>query len=466
MSESRASKFSQCSSLINANTPIEAVAATGWVRTKRESKAFAFIELNDGSCLGNLQVVVEPNADGYEHLTQITTGTAITIAGELIESPGKGQRWELKATRLEIVGTCDDDFPLQKKRHSDEFLRGIAHLRARTNKYGAMARIRSRLSFAIHSFFQERGFHYVHTPIITGSDCEGAGEMFRVTALDPYSESTGGTGLNVEDDFFGKHAHLTVSGQLSVETYCLALSRVYTFGPTFRSENSNTSRHMAEFWMIEPEIAFADIYDNMQLAEDMVRNLVQFVREDCAEDLGLFAKFVDKTLETRLDQIQQSEFVRLSYADAIEILKAAGQHFEFKPEWGADLQSEHERFLTEAHFKGPVFVYDWPKEIKPFYMRQNDDGKTVGAMDLLVPHIGELIGGSAREERLDQLKTRIRELSFDERDYWWYLDTRRFGSVPHVGFGLGFERFLMFATGVSNIRDVIPFPRTPKNLDF
>ncbi len=463
MPESRFAQTVPCSRLINADAALAEVAATGWVRTKRESKDFSFIELNDGSCLANLQVVAESDADGYEQLADIATGTAIAVTGELVESPGKGQRWELKARRLEVVGACDDDFPLQKKRHSDEFLRGIAHLRARTNKYGAIARIRSRLSYAIHRFFQERGFHYVHTPIITGSDCEGAGEMFRVTALDPYAAPTG---LNVDDDFFGKEAHLTVSGQLSVETYCLALSRVYTFGPTFRSENSNTSRHMAEFWMIEPEIAFADIHDNMQLAEDMVRELVLFVREDCAEDLGLFAKFVDNTLEARLDQIQQSEFVRLPYADAIEILAQSGESFEFEPAWGADLQSEHERFLTEVHFKGPVFVYDWPKEIKAFYMRQNDDGKTVGAMDLLVPHIGELIGGSAREERLDQLKTRIGELGFDERDYWWYLDTRRFGSAPHVGFGLGFERFLMFATGVSNIRDVIPFPRTPKNLDF
>lgn len=466
MPESGFANALQCSRLINAGAPMVAVSATGWVQTKRVSKDFSFIELNDGSCLANLQVIAASDAEGYEHIADIATGTALAVAGALVESPGKGQRWELKAERIEIVGACDDDFPLQKKRHSDEFLRGIAHLRARTNKYGAMARIRSRLSYAVHRFFQERGFHYVHTPIITGSDCEGAGEMFRVTALDPYATSPGGSGLNAADDFFGKEAHLTVSGQLSVETYCLALSRVYTFGPTFRSENSNTSRHMAEFWMIEPEIAFADIHDNMQLAEDMVLELVKFVREDCADDLGLFAKFVDKTLEARLDQIQHSEFVRLPYTDAIEILESSGKAFEFKPEWGADLQSEHERFLTEEHFKGPVFVYDWPKAIKPFYMRQNDDGKTVGAMDLLVPHIGELIGGSAREERLEELQARIGELGFDEREYWWYLDTRRFGTAPHVGFGLGFERFLMFATGVSNIRDVIPFPRTPKNLDF
>ena len=455
-----------CTELIDAADPMPRARISGWVRTKRESKDFAFVELNDGSCLANLQIIVEPDTEGFAELERVATGTALAVEGELVESPGKGQRWELKARRMTIVGECSEDFPLQKKRHSDEFLRGIAHLRARTNKYGAMARIRSRLSFAIHQFFQDRGFHHVHTPIITGSDCEGAGEMFRVTALDPYRTSTAPASLKIEDDFFGKEAHLTVSGQLSVETYCLALTKVYTFGPTFRSENSNTSRHMAEFWMIEPEIAFADIFDDMQLAEDMVRELIRFVREDCRADLGLFSRFVDKTLEARLDQVLSSEFTRLSYADAIDILKASGKDFEFKPEWGADLQSEHERFLTEEHFKAPVFVYDWPKDIKAFYMRQNDDGETVAAMDLLVPHIGELVGGSAREERLGKLKSRIGELGFEERDYWWYLDTRRFGSAPHAGFGLGFERFLMFATGVSNIRDVIPFPRTPKNLDF
>jgi asparaginyl-tRNA synthetase len=364
-----------------------------------------------------------------------------------------------------VVGHCDDDYPLQKKRHTDEFLRSIAHLRARTNKYGAMARIRSRLSFAIHQFFQRRGFHYIHTPIVTGSDCEGAGEMFRVTTLDPY-RAAGTVAPSRDDDFFGKEAHLTVSGQLSVETYALALSKVYTFGPTFRAENSNTSRHMAEFWMIEPEIAFADIHDDMQLAEDMVRELIAFAREDCAEDLDLFARFVDTTLIARLDQVMTSEFARLSYSDAIDILQRSGRAFEYPPEWGRDLQSEHERYLTEEHCKGPVFVYDWPREIKAFYMRCNDDGRTVAAMDLLIPQVGELIGGSAREERLEQLRGRINELGFDEKDYWWYLDTRRFGSVPHAGFGLGFERFLMFLTGVTNIRDVIPFPRTPRHLEF
>lgn len=451
-----------CAELLAAEAARDDVTACGWVRTKREAKDFAFIEINDGSGLANLQAVVDASAEGYALLAGIATGTALAVHGELVASPGKGQRWELKVTRLDVIGHCDADYPLQKKRHSDEFLRSIAHLRARTNKYGALARIRSRLSFAIHEFFQGRGFHYIHTPIVTGSDCEGAGEMFRVTTLDPYA----GARATPDDDFFGKEAHLTVSGQLSVETYCLALSKVYTFGPTFRAENSNTSRHMAEFWMIEPEIAFADIFDDMQLAEDLVRHLVDFLRTDCAEDLGLFTRFVDKDLEARLAAIAGSDFVRLPYGEAIELLKAAGRRFEYPPEWGADLQTEHERYLTEEHFKGPVFVYDWPKEIKAFYMRLNDDGRTVAAMDLLVPHSGELVGGSAREERRDVLAARIAELGFDEADYWWYLDTRRFGSVPHAGFGLGFERFVMFATGVSNIRDVIPFPRTPRHLEF
>ena len=454
-----------CIELLVATSAHSDVSVAGWVRTKRASKEFAFIELNDGSCLANLQVIVDASTDGYDQLGMVGTGTAIAAHGELVESPGQGQRWELKADRLTVVGHCDDDYPLQKKRHSDEFLRSIAHLRVRTNKYSALARIRSRLSFAIHQFFQRRGFHYIHTPIITGSDCEGAGEMFRVTTLDPYRPA-GAPAQAVDDDFFGKEAHLTVSGQLSVETYCLALSKVYTFGPTFRAENSNTSRHMAEFWMIEPEIAFADIHDDMQLAEDMVRELVSFVREDCAADLDLFARFVDTSLLARLDQVLASEFVRLSYTDAIDILQKSARQFEFPPLWGQDLQSEHERFLTEEYCRGPVFVYDWPREIKAFYMRCNDDGRTVAAMDLLIPQVGELIGGSAREERLDTLRMRIGELGFDEQDYWWYLDTRRFGSVPHAGFGLGFERFLMFVTGITNIRDVIAFPRTPRHLEF
>lgn len=453
---------SDCAALLGAEGPCAEVLATGWVRTKRESKGFAFLEINDGSCLANLQVVIDDTAAGYSDLGTVGTGSAVAVRGALVESPGQGQRWEIKAVELTVIGHCDADYPLQKKRHSDEFLRSIAHLRARTNKYGALARVRSRLSFAMHTFFQERGFHYIHTPIITGSDCEGAGEMFRITALDPYA----GRKYTPDEDFFGKEAHLTVSGQLSVETYCLALSRVYTFGPTFRAENSNTSRHMAEFWMIEPEIAFADIHDDMQLAEDLVRHLVDALRRDCAEDLTLFARFVDQGLDERLTAIATGEFVRVTYTEAIELLRASGKPFEYTPAWGADLQTEHERWLTEEHFNGPVFVYDWPRDIKAFYMRQNDDGRTVAAMDLLVPHSGELVGGSAREERRDVLAARIRELGLHEADYWWYLDTRRFGSVPHAGFGLGFERFLMFATGVSNIRDVIPFPRTPRNLEF
>ena len=466
MPDARLTDRSACAALLAASAARSDVVAAGWVRTKRESKAFAFLELNDGSALGNLQVIADSACSGYEHLNTITTGAAVVVRGDLVASPGKGQRWELKARELTLIGACPDDFPLQKKRHSDEFLRSIAHLRPRTNKYGALARIRSRLSFAIHQFFQERGFHYVHTPIITGSDCEGAGEMFRVTTLDGPAPRRDDDTLDYTEDFFGKEAHLTVSGQLAVETYCLALDKVYTFGPTFRSENSNTSRHMAEFWMIEPEIAFADIHDDMQLAEDMVRALVTFLRTDCTDDLQLFARFVDKTLDARLDLVLDNEFVRIPYTEAIEILAGVGKAFEFEPAWGADLQSEHERFLTEEHFKKPVFVYDWPKDIKAFYMRLNDDDNTVGAMDLLVPHIGELIGGSAREERSDVLTRRIEDMGFSAAEYWWYLDTRRFGTAPHVGFGLGFERFLMFATGVSNIRDVIPFPRTPKNLEF
>ncbi len=442
------------------------VNVAGWVRTRRDAREFSFLEINDGSCLANLQVVVAEHCAGYEHIREASTGSAVEIVGVLIESPGKGQRVELQASALRIVGGCPEDYPLQKKRHSDEFLREIGHLRSRTNKYGALFRIRSRLSFAVHEFFQRRGFHYIHTPIITGADCEGAGEMFRVTTL---SGTEGGRQFGADDfsgDFFGKPAHLTVSGQLAVETFCLALSKVYTFGPTFRSENSNTSRHASEFWMIEPEIAFADLEDDMLLAESFVRHLLEFLQTDCREDLALFTQFVDPELADRLRNVLEAEFARVSYTEAIEILASSRHTFEFEPIWGRDLQSEHERYLTEQHFKGPVFVYDWPKEIKAFYMRQNADGKTVAAMDLLVPKIGELIGGSQREERHDYLLERINALGFKAADYWWYLDTRRFGSAPHAGFGLGFERLLMFATGISNIRDVIPFPRSPRNLEF
>lgn len=457
---------SSITELLHAQSPRSAVRVAGWVRTRRDAKAFSFLEINDGSCLASLQVVVDTECAGYARLKDASTGSAVTVTGELIESLGKGQRFELRARMLEIVGTCPEDYPLQKKRHTDEFLREIGHLRSRTNKYGAMFRIRSRLSFAVHEFFQRRGFHHIHTPIITGADCEGAGELFRVSTLQGAAGAHQLAAGNFAADFFGKEAYLTVSGQLAVETYCLALSKVYTFGPTFRSENSNTSRHAAEFWMIEPEIAFADLRDDMQLAEEFVRYLLEFVRTDCRDDLALFAEFVDPDLTARISNVLDSEFARIPYEEAISILTASGQSFEFAPKWGADLQSEHERYLTEHHFKRPVFVYDWPKDIKAFYMRQNDDGKTVAAMDLLVPKIGELIGGSQREERHDKLLERIQSLGFNAEDYWWYLDTRRFGTAPHAGFGLGFERLLMFATGVGNIRDVIPFPRTPKSLEF
>jgi asparaginyl-tRNA synthetase len=452
--------------LLAATAPMNGVETAGWVRTRRDSKEFSFLELNDGSCLANLQVIVDAGSAGYEAIHAISTGAAVRVHGDLVESPGKGQRWELRAARVELLGSAPEDYPLQKKRHSDEFLRTIAHLRPRTNKYGAMFRLRSRLAQAVHRFFDDRGFFWIHTPIITGSDCEGAGEMFRVTTLDPLSPPRVDGRVDWSQDFFGKEAKLTVSGQLSVETCCLALGKVYTFGPTFRSENSNTSRHMAEFWMIEPEVAFADLHDNMTLGEDLIRNMVRFAMQDCAEDLQLFARFVDEALLERLRNIADNDFVRLSYTEAVELLRSAKTKFEFTPEWGKDLQTEHERFLTEQHFRRPVIVYDYPKGIKAFYMRQNDDGRTVAAMDVLVPSIGEIIGGSQREERHDRLAARIGEMGFSASDYWWYLETRKFGTAPHSGFGLGFERLLMLITGVTNIRDVIPFPRTPKHLEF
>ena len=453
-------------SLLHSESARDAVTVAGWVRTRRDSKEFSFIELNDGSCLANLQILVEAACPDYGRVGSVTTGAAIRVEGELVASPGKGQRWEVRARRLQLVGPAPEDFPLQKKRHTDEFLRTIAHLRPRTNKYGAMFRIRARLAHAVHEFFHQRGFYWIHTPIITGADCEGAGEMFRVTTLDLANVPKVSGAVDFSQDFFGQEANLTVSGQLSVETCCLALGKVYTFGPTFRSENSNTSRHMAEFWMIEPEMAFADLRDNMTLGEEMIRHLVRFVQRECAEDLELFAKFVDQDLPARLENIASHDFIRLPYTEAVELLQKSGRKFEFPPAWGRDLQSEHERFLTEDHFKQPVIVYDYPREMKAFYMRQNDDGRTVAAMDILVPAIGELVGGSQREERYEYLERRITELGFDLADYWWYLDTRKYGTVPHAGFGLGFERLLMLVTGVGNIRDVIPFPRTPKHLEF
>ncbi len=452
--------------LLNANSAKDSVLIKGWIRTQRESKDFSFIELNDGSCLANIQIIVDDDIDNYQEIVKLTTGAAITVSGELLESQGKGQKWEVRANSIEILGIAPDDFPLQKKRHTDEYLRTIAHLRPRSNKYSAIFRIRSKLSFAIHKFFQERDFQWIHTPIITGSDCEGAGEMFSVTTLDMNDIPKKDGAVDYEKDFFGKEASLTVSGQLSVETFCLSLGDVYTFGPTFRSENSNTSRHMSEFWMIEPEIAFADLQDDMKLGQEFIQYLIKYTMEECAEDLKLFAKYVDKNLMSTLDNIVNNDFIRLPYTDAIKILEQSGKKFEFDVDWGKDLQSEHERFLTEEHFKQPVIVYDYPKDIKAFYMRLNDDEKTVAAMDILVPAIGEIIGGSQREERYDVLKKRVNDMSFDEANYWWYMDTRKYGTVPHAGFGLGFERLLMLVSGISNIRDVIPFPRTPKNLEF
>lgn len=431
------------------------VLIKGWVRTKRSSKDFSFMDINDGSALKNIQVIANNDLENYPDIEKITTGSSIAVAGQLVASPGKGQKWEIQASDIEIINIAPESYPLQKKRHSDEFLRTIAHLRPRTNKYGAIFRLRSEMMFAIHKFYKEKGFRCLTTPLITGADCEGAGEMFRVTSPEPGKEN-----------FFGRESNLTVSGQLSAEMFALSLGDVYTFGPTFRAENSNTSRHVAEFWMLEPEMAFCDLKENMDHGEDLVKYLTRHAMNDCQEDMALFINFVDKSLSKRIDTLLNTKFERLSYTDAINILLKSKKNFEFKVKYGTDLQSEHERFLAEDYFKAPVFLTDYPKEIKPFYMRMNDDGKTVAAVDLLVPGIGELIGGSQREERLDVLEKRMDEMSLPQKDYWWYLDSRKFGSAPHSGFGMGFERFLMLITGISNIRDVIPFPRTPGSIDF
>jgi asparaginyl-tRNA synthetase len=446
--------------VLAATEPKESVTVMGWVRTRRDAKGFSFLELNDGSCLANVQIVIDAGTPGSEHLPQLTTGASAAIEGKLVASPAAGQKWELRATRLELIGSADAAYPLQKKGHTPEFLRTIAHLRPRSNLFGAVFRTRSRLALAVHQFFQERDFVYVHTPIITASDCEGAGEMFRVTAL------KGNIDEKPETDFFGRRTYLTVSGQLEGETFACALSNIYTFGPTFRAENSNTARHAAEFWMIEPEMAFCDLQGDMDLGEEFVKAMARYALDHCAEDLALFGKFVDKGLHERLKFVVERPFVRVPYTEAIEVLRKSGQSFEFPVEYGLNLQSEHERFLTEQHFKSPVTVFNYPREIKPFYMRLNDDGKTVTAMDVLVPGIGEVIGGAQREERLAQLEENMRLHKLNPQDYWWYLDLRRYGSVPHAGFGLGFERLLMFLTGVSNIRDVIPFARTPGNAEF
>jgi asparaginyl-tRNA synthetase len=455
----------------NAAAPLDDILLQGWVRTRRDAKSFSFVELNDGSCLKGMQVIVNDSLPDYAALMhRSATGASVSVRGRLVASQGAGQKWEVIATGYAVVGEVDATYPLQKKGHSLEFLREIAHLRPRSNLFGAVFRVRSRLAYAIHRFFQERGFFYVHTPIITASDCEGAGEMFGVSTLDPANPPRDDTGaVDFSQDFFGKRTSLTVSGQLEGETFACALSNIYTFGPTFRAENSNTSRHAAEFWMIEPEAAFLDLEGDMQLAEDFVKYLIRDAREHCAADLEFFSKFVDKGLLQRLDFVLERPFQRCSYTEAVDIIGAAekaGRQWEHSVVWGDNLQSEHERFLAEEHFKCPVTVYNYPRTLKPFYMKVNEDGKTVRAMDLLVPGIGEIIGGSQREESLDILLANMREHGLSEADYAWYLDLRRYGTVPHSGFGLGFERMLMFVTGVGNIRDVIPFARTPGNAAF
>lgn len=444
------------------------VKISGWVRTVRDSKTFGFIEVNDGSFLKNIQVVFsEENLDNFMEIVKLSVGSSLAVEGTLVATPNAKQPFEIKADRIEILGSCPSDYPLQKKRHSFEFLRTIAHLRPRTNTFSAVFRIRSLAAYAIHRFFQEQGFVYVHTPIITASDCEGAGEMFRVTTLDPSDlprDEQGG--IDFSGDFFGKPTSLTVSGQLAGETYCMAFNKIYTFGPTFRAENSNTARHASEFWMIEPEIAFAELQDDMELAESMIKYLIRYVMENAPEEMEFFNTFVDNTLLARLHHIVESEFAHVTYTEAVKILEKANDSFDYPVKWGGDLQTEHERYLTEKVFQKPVFVTDYPKDIKAFYMRMNDDNKTVAAMDLLVPGVGEIIGGSQREERLDRLEKRMAEMGLKPEDYWWYLDLRKYGGTKHAGFGLGFERAIMYMTGMTNIRDVIPFPRTPKSAEF
>lgn len=444
------------------------ITVCGWARSIRDSKAFGFIDLNDGSCFKGVQVVFErENLDNYDEIAKLNVGSAIIVKGVVVLTPENKQPFEIKAVSITVEGESTPDYPLQKKRHSVEFLREQAYLRPRTNLFSAVFRVRSEVAFAIHKFFNERGFVYVHTPLITGSDCEGAGEMFRVTTLDfenpPLLEDGS---IDWSKDFFSKSANLTVSGQLEGETYAMAFGNIYTFGPTFRAENSNTARHAAEFWMIEPEIAFADLNDNMELAWDMIKYILKYILEKCPKELEFFNQFVDNTLMERLNSLANSDYTKVTYTEAVELLKNSGESFQYPIEWGSDLQTEHERYLTEKIFKKPVFVIDYPKEIKSFYMRLNDDGKTVAAMDLLVPGVGEIIGGSQREERLDVLLSRMKELGLNEQDYWWYINLRKFGGTKHAGFGLGFERIVMYLTGVSNIRDVIPYPRTVNNAEY
>ena len=444
------------------------VVLGGWARSVRDSKAFGFIDLYDGSCFKCIQVVFERDKiDNYDEIAKLNVGSAVVVTGIVELTPEMKQPFEIKATKVEVEGASTPDYPLQKKRHTVEYLREQAYLRPRTNLFSAVFRVRSEVAYAIHSFFHDRGFVYVHTPLITGSDCEGAGEMFRVTTLDLENVPKTEDGkVDFSKDFFGKSANLTVSGQLEGETYAMAFGNIYTFGPTFRAENSNTARHAAEFWKIEPEIAFADLNDNMQLAWDMIKYIIGHVLKNCAQELEFFNSFVDKTLLERLTALANSDYEKVTYTDAIELLKKSGAEFKYPVDWGCDLQTEHERYLTEQIFKKPVFVIDYPKEIKSFYMRLNDDNKTVAAMDLLVPGVGEIIGGSQREERLDVLQARMAELGLKEEDYWWYLNLRRYGGTKHAGYGLGFERIIMYITGVSNIRDVIPYPRTVGNAEY
>ena len=443
------------------------VTISGWIRTLRASNAFGFIEINDGSFFKNIQIVFDNKLENFKEVSKLPISSSLKIIGTLVETPNAKQPFEIQAKEIVIEGMSDSDYPLQKKRHTFEYLRTIAHLRPRSNAFSAVFRVRSVAAYAIHKFFQERDFVYTNTPILTGSDCEGAGEMFRVTTLDLNETPKTEEGVvDYSKDFFGKETNLTVSGQLNAETFALAFRNVYTFGPTFRAENSNTARHAAEFWMVEPEISFADLEDDMKLAEEMLTYVIKYVMKECPEEIEFFNKFIDKGLVERLNHVANSDFARVTYTEAVEILKSCGKKFEYPVEWGIDLQTEHERYLTEEHFKRPTFVTDYPKDIKAFYMRMNDDNKTVAAMDLLVPGIGEIIGGSQREERLDILKNRMAELNLAEEDYWWYLELRKYGETKHAGFGLGFERLIMYITGMSNIRDVIPFPRTTGQSDF
>ena len=451
----------------DTNILTKSIKIAGWVKTIRLQKTFAFIELNDGSCFSNIQIIADETIEDYKDVLNITTGSAIEVIGEVVESPGKNQKYEIKATQIKVFGLCPNDYPLQKKRHSFEFLRTIAHLRPRTNTQGAVIRVRNALAYATHKFFQEKNFLYIHTPIITSSDCEGSGEMFKVTTLgDAKSAKNKDGSLDFSKDFFSRPAYLTVSGQLNAEIFACSLSDVYTFGPTFRAENSNTSRHLSEFWMIEPEMAFCDLMQDVKIAEEYIKYIIKYVMENNQDDLVFFDKFIEKGLLLKLENVLNSPFEIVEYTEAIKILEKADEKFEYPISWGKDLQSEHERYLAEKHFKKPVCVINYPSTIKAFYMRSNEDNKTVAAVDILVPKIGEIVGGSQREERLDVLTQKLKEHNLDEKDYSWYLDLRKYGTVPHSGFGLGFERLVQFTTGMENVRDVIPFPRYPGHADY